>query len=703
MSSQRSLIKEQIKNNSRYSFIFIFCIGILIVGQMINLQVNKKTKLLAEVEKIQSKERRIKATRGNIYAADGKSLLATSVPKYRVGIDPNQSKQKYFDKNIDSLCIKLSGFFGDLSPEQYKEKIRNARINKKIRFVPFGGRLIDHQEKISIQKFPMFRDGDLKGGGKFEKIENRFMPFGSMAGRTIGRLDRDSQSRGEFGVEFSFNNYLSGNDGKGIYERLAGGTWKPINSESDVDAEPGLDVITTLDVNFQDIAESALRNQVRATNAKYGAAIVMEIATGEIKAMTNISKRETPKETVFVEDYNYVVRGGTDPGSTFKLPTMVALLEKAKLKENDFAVDCQGKIRYNNLDLTCSHEHGTLTVKEVFEQSCNVGIFVLMRQHFGFSDADDYIAYLRKFKLDKPVGFQLKGEIDPIIKSKQSQTFSKTTIPWMSIGYETRMTPMQMLTFYNAIANKGQWIQPIIVKEVRAANQVIHKFEANKISEPICSAQTVKLAMNMMKGVVENGTAKGVSIGICKIAGKTGTSQKRGPEGYKPGKYYTAFIGYFPADNPKYSCAVVIDEPVGSNVYAADVCAPVFRQIADKIFAYDIKIHPTFVKKVDYSKIIRHALLGQAEDLKVISDKLGFINSPDESGYFASSINKKDSVVWIKQNEYKESNLPNLIGMTLKDAVPLLENKGYKIKFQGIGKVKHYAIVDKKTMNLVLD
>lgn len=667
------------------------------------MQFYKKEKLLAQVEKIQNKERRIKATRGNIYASDGKSLLATSVPKYRVGIDPNQAKQKYFDKNIDSLCIKLSNFFGDMTAQDYKEKITNARINKKIRFVPFGGRLIDHQEKMAIKRFPMFRDGDLKGGGKFEKIENRFLPFGSMAGRTIGRLDRDTQSKGEFGIEFSFNNYLSGHDGKGLYERLAGGTWKPVNSQTDVDAEPGLDVISTLDVNFQDIVESALRNQVRATNAKYGAAIVMEIATGEIKAMTNISKRETPTETVFVEDFNYLVRGGTDPGSTFKLPTMVALLEKAKLNEDDFAVDCLGKIRYNNLDLTCSHEHGKLTVKQVFEQSCNVGIFVLMRQHFGFSDAEDYISYLRKFKLDKPVGFQLKGETEPIIKNKQSSTFSKTTIPWMSIGYETRMTPMQMLTFYNAVANKGQWVQPIIVKEVRSANQVIHKFEPNKITEPICSPQTVKMAMRMMQGVVENGTAKGVNIGICKIAGKTGTSQKRGPNGYKPGKYYTAFIGYFPAENPKYSCAVVIDEPVGSNVYAADVCAPVFRQIADKIFAYDIKIHPTLVKTSNFSKILKHANVGQAEDFKTITDKLGFVSAPEESGIYSTLLVKNDSVVWKKRFESKESNLPDLTGLTLRDAVPLLENKGYRIKYQGIGKIKHYGIVDKKVMNLVLE
>jgi cell division protein FtsI (penicillin-binding protein 3) len=699
--SGKSSIKEQIKQRSRWTIIALAIVGVAIFAKIIYLQTSQKNKLLAKVVEIQMKERVIDATRGNIYASDGQSLLATSIPKYQVVLDPYQSKKELFDKSIDSLSLLLSAYFQDYSNLEYKERISKARKDKT-RYMLFGGsKKLDHVEKEKIQKFPLFREGANKGGGRFEIEEYRFLPFDNLAMRTIGKLDRKTKKIGDFGIEASFENYLRGKDGKGYYERLAGGYQKPINLESDIGAEPGWDVVTTLDVNFQDIVESALRNQVIKTQAKYGTAVVMEVATGEIKAIANLTRTTSEVgEISYIEDQNYAVKEGTDPGSTFKLPTMVALIERANLKPSDFGVNCPGEIRHNGLAFTCSHQHGNLTVQEIFEQSCNIGIYSLMKKYFGFSNAEDYFSYLRQFRLDKPSGFQLKGEPYPVLKNSKSSTFSGTTVPWMSIGYESRITPIQMLTFYNAMANHGQWIQPIIVKEIRRGSKVEETFSANRIAEPLCSKTTLTTIQQMMEGVVKNGTAKNINGGTCQTAGKTGTSQKRVGGNYKKGLYHTSFIGYFPANRPKYSCVVVIDEPIGTNIYAADVCAPVFKTIADKIFAYDITMHPRLVLKSNIEKLADKHNPGKISDHRNIAERLGIQNQPTGEGFTNPKLVKTDSVAWESKNPDK--SLESIKGLSLKDALPLLENKGFRVRYSGFGKVKTYSLVGKNMVALVL-
>ena len=697
--SPKSSIREEIQFRAKVTFGIVFLIGSLVAAQIFVVQTVQKKKWMNKVEKMQRKPMEIKATRGNIYAADGSSLLATSVPRYRVGIDVTRAKQKYLDAKLDSLTNLLAHFFHDRSAEEYKELIMNARNGGKLQFVALGDHLVDYQERQTIKKFPFFREGPMKGGGKFEQLNRRVMPFDDMALRSIGKLDRDTQTRGDFGIEFSFNNYLAGRNGIGFFQRLAGGVWKPLEDSPEVRPEAGLDVVTTVDVNFQDIVESALRNQVVSSNAKYGSAIVMEIGTGEIKAITNLSRRSDSTHTFYLEDFNYAVRGGTDPGSTFKLATMVALMEKSHINLDDNAGICGGSIMHNKTEMTCSESHGTQTVRQVFEHSCNIGIYNLVKNNFGFSNADNFVAYLTRFKLDQPVGFQLKGETEPIIKNRKSSTFSNTTIPWMSIGYETRLTPLQMLTFYNAIANNGHWVQPFIVKEIREADRVIEKFEGNKDPNPICSERTAKLAREMMLGVVERGTAMNINTGFCKVAGKTGTSRKR-ENGYVKNQYYTAFIGFFPADNPKYSCAVIIDEPQGANLYARDVAAPVFRTIADKIFAYDVALHPAKNKPSNIQKIESQEQTGYAEDFRTVSEELGLQNAPTTAGWVKAKKNG-NSVVW-RKIEDADKDLPNLAGMTLRDAIHILENKGFRVRYSGLGKVIEFAIVQPKVVALVL-
>jgi cell division protein FtsI (penicillin-binding protein 3) len=693
-------IKSQITGRSWWTLYLLIALGVLIIGKIIYIQTSLKKELLSKEVDKQIKEKTIFATRGNIYAADGRSLLATSIPTYLPIMVPKHPKQELFDKSIDSLAILLSAFFKDKSYLEYKEKISVAR-KKNSEYLELGNRRLDYNEKLIVEKFPLFREGPNKGGARFDVKEYRFLPFNNLAMRTIGKLKKDKTKEGDFGIEASFDNYLKGKDGKGIYERIAGGHYKPLNAESDVDAEPGLDLVTSIDVNFQDIVESALRNQVMNKQAKYGTAVIMEVATGEIKAIANLTRHTNEIGDIkYLEDINYAVKGGTDPGSTFKLASMAALLEKANLNLNELAVNCPGEILHNGLSFTCSHEHGNLTVKQVFEKSCNIGIYYLMRKHFGFKTAQDYFEYLSTFRLDKPSGFQLKGELAPYLKNSKSSTFSGTTVPWMSIGYESRITPIQMLTFYNAIVNNGYWVQPIIVKEIRKGQKIEERIEANRKSSPIVSEKTVKKLHKMMEGVVTNGTAKNVFEGECQIAGKTGTSQKRVNGKYKKGVYYTSFIGYFPANKPKYSCLVVIDEPLGGNIYAADVCAPVFRKIADKIYAYDISMHQTQLVQNKVNNLPKHLQVVDNNDQMILANQIGFEYQDKGSGYVRNTKIKNDSIVSVSND--LSGNLEKIMGMTLKDALPILENKGYRVRFSGYGKVKGISVHGRNLVYLIL-
>ncbi len=699
-STAPSKIKSTFIKRSWRVWISLAILSALIVFKILQFQTTQKEELMSHVKDIQMKERVIEAKRGNIYASDGYSILATSTPEYKMVLDPGVARAELFDKEVSELSDKLSKYFKDKTASEYKEKIVKAR-KAKVRYLVLNNKRLNYKDKARLETFPLFNIGAIKGGGFFEDTEKRFHPYNTLAERTIGNLDKEDLRKGATGIEAEFDTYLRGVDGKGFYERLPGGYMKPVNLESDIASTPGLDVVTTLDVNFQDIAESALRTQVNKTQAKYGSVVVMEIETGEVKAIANLTRHVSSSgEIYFSDDINYAVTGGTDPGSTFKLASMLAILEKSDLKPSDFAVKCNGELRHNNVSFTCSHVHGDLTVQQVFEKSCNIGIYALMRKTFGLSKSDDFYSYLQKFRLDKPTGFQLKGEPAPLIKNSQSKTFSGTTIPWMSIGYESRITPMQMLSFYNAVANGGYWVQPLLVKEIRSGNIANTTFSANKISSPIASKSAISMAHKMMEGVVKNGTARNINYGECSAAGKTGTAQKRVNGNYKKGMYYTSFIGYFPADKPKYSCVVVIDEPVGQNVYGGDVCAPVFKTIADKIYAYDMNMHKTQIVKTDTDKAANTLALGKATDQAAIAAQLNFKNRPQGDGWIEPKVVKNDSVVWVSKRV--EGDMQNLIGLTLRDALPILANKNYIVKHTGFGRVADVSYIGGRTVNLVL-
>ena len=631
---------------------------------------------------------KINATRGNIYADDG-SLLATSLPFYKVAFDPSLATHDLFDSQIDSLAYLLSHHFKNLSPRQYKAKIDQQRKIGR-RYMVINQNLIDFQEKKKMERWPIFRKGRLSGGIIFEKVEKRFLPFSQLGGRTIGTVN--GEDRGVVGLEYSFNKELSGRDGEALYQKMVGGGWKPVYDGTELRPIEGMDIQTTINVNIQDIAENALLEALEKNQADYGSVVVMEVNTGQIKAISNLSRN---LKGTYYESYNYAVgsQGSREPGSTFKLASMIALLEDSQLQLHDSIDTGNGSFKFFNETMKDHKKggYGTLSIQEAFEKSSNIGIAKLIQNHFG-KNPQKFIDQLRAMGLYEPLAFQMYGEGASYIKSPKDSTWSGTSLPWMSHGYELKMTPLHTLTLFNSIANEGKMVQPIIVKYIKRADQVIQEFEAKILKEKICSESTLRDVKIMLQGVVERGTAQNIYTPKYNIAGKTGTA-KNVKNGLYTNEYYTSFVGYFPAEKPKYSCIVVIDKPKGYQIYGGDVSAPVFRKIADKIYSNEIELQD--VEPIEDLRMVGIFPLiksGNQRDLIQISNKLGISNhseAPNAEWVKTQIVN--NSVLW-KENNLTPQQVPNVVGMTLKDAYFVLENAGLKVQTQGFGRVKTQSI-----------
>jgi len=682
-------IKQDILLRARLASVLIGLFAIAILAKLIYVQryqrfEGKLWKDRIAVSGIRKKV--LPASRGNIYSLDG-SLMATSMPYYYVGLDTRLAKDSAFTKHLPRLASRLSAFFKDRSEQEYIDLIRSARKskNKNKRYIRLNSRKITFQERLVIQQWPFFNKDAKKGlgGGKFEGQSLRYNPFGRMALRTVGYLNRQT-NHGLVGLEASFDKQLAGKDGLGLVERLAGGVEMALST--DIKPEPGLDVYTTLDVNFQDMAESALKNALEKYRAESGCVIVMEVETGQIRAMANLSREGEE----YVETFNHALMGRTDPGSTFKLATMMALLEEKAIRPDQVFDTGSGMTFYYGRRIEDAKRGGLgkLTAEQIFEKSSNVGIHLMMRSYF-YQRPDLYCRYLNQFRLTKPTGFQMQGEAAPFIRTPASRGWSRTSLTSMSYGYEMGLTPLQMLTFYNAVANDGRWVRPMIVREVRRADEVVERYEPYVASEPIASAQTIRLARRMLEGVVERGTAKNMRRPHYRIAGKTGTAQKIVNGRYQVGKYYTSFIGYFPAEKPKYTCAVVVDSPKGDNIdllYAGSVAAPVFGEVADRIFAYDTQMHPPLLAVSSGKRMTDGTRAGYAEDLRTIGAALSLSRQPETEGWV-----KTQGISWVSQSASSD-RVPDVRGMSLRDALYLLENRGFRVRFQGMGKVTDQSV-----------
>ncbi len=683
-------IKRSIVIRVRVIFILVALAACAIPYKVAVVQLVDGEKWKAKAEEVNFQYREVPATRGNIYASDG-SLLATSLPFYQVAIDPTVVDDEKFKEGIDSLATLLATFYKDKSATAYKRMIQDGRSNQK-RYLMVNRRQINYQEMQSLRSWPIFREGRIEGGVIFEKIERRYQPFSSLASRTLGTLNQDGVGSG---IEFSFNNQLKGQNGKALFQRLSGGVWKPLFDVDDIKPLDGYDIQTTLDVTIQDVAETALRNRLKETDAAFGSVIVMEVATGHVKAISNLQKNATG--TGYVESYNYAVGdlGSVEPGSTFKLVSMLALLEENKISPNDMIETGNGVYRFYGQPMYDAKNggYGTISIRQAFEKSSNVAISKLVDRHFG-SSPSKFLAYLDKVGLAQPLNLQLIGEGKPFFKKPGTSTWYGTSLPWISIGYESKLNPIHTLTLYNAVANGGKMVKPLFVKSVSNGAQVLETFEPVVIRDAIASPKTIAQLQELLLGVVENGTARNIKNPNYKIAGKTGTAQKIINGSYQE-IYYTSFAGYFPADRPKYSMVVVIDSPKGVAVFGGDVSAPVFKEIADKIFAKDLDLNV-----VDQTKILPAAMpgsrfpyvaSGKGEELQGIFEYLKLpLKSPSQEDWVVAS--SLAGQVQLQQTETENAVVPNVSGMSLRDALYILENKGLKVNFNGKGKVLTQSI-----------
>ena len=683
-------IKRSIVIRVRVIFILVALAAAAIPYKVAVVQLIEGEKWKAKAEQVNFQYRKVPATRGNIYASDG-SLLATSLPFYQVAIDPLVLEDKKFKDGLDSLAVLLANFYQDKSATAYKRMLQDARTSQK-RYLMVNRRQIDYKDMQLMRSWPIFKEGRVGGGVIFEKIERRYQPFNSLASRTLGTLNQDGVGSG---IEYSFNKELKGADGKALFQRLSGGVWKPLFDVDDVKPQDGYDLQTTLDVMIQDVAETALRRQLMDREAAFGSVVVMEVATGHVKAISNLQRNAAG--TGYVESYNYAVGdiGSTEPGSTFKLVSMLALLEENKVSPNDLIETGNGVHRFYNKSMYDGKTggYGTITIRQAFEKSSNVAISKLVDLHFG-SSPSKFLAYLDQIGLSQPLNLQLVGEGKPYFKKPGTKNCYGTSLPWISIGYESKLNPIHTLAIYNAVANGGKMMKPLFVKSVGNGAQVIETYSPQVLREAIASPKTIKQLKELLLGVVENGTAKNIKNTNYKIAGKTGTAQKIINGKYQQ-IYYTSFAGYFPADRPKYSMIVVIDSPKGIAAYGGDVSAPVFKEIADKIFATDLDLNvvdPSKIKQLD-APISSYPFVasGKGEELQSIFDFLKLpLKSPSQEEWIAAD--RLENQVNLQLIDTEKAVVPNVSGMSLRDALFILENKGLQVNFNGKGRVISQSI-----------
>jgi cell division protein FtsI (penicillin-binding protein 3) len=657
--------------------------AIAVVAKIGHIQFAEGEKWAAMGERISFDYKRVKATRGNIYSDNG-SLLATSLPFYKIAFDATIPKDEVFKKGVDSLAWHLAVFFRDRSKSDYKRMLIDARETGK-QYIILNRRTINYQEKKKMMGWPIIREGRLRGGAIFEKVDVRYMPFANLGRRTIGFVNENDRGAG---LEYSFNQHLGGQDGYAYYQKIAGGVWKPIFDANNVKAVNGLDLQTTLDINLQDVAETALHKAMVQHDADDGMVVVMEVATGEVKAITNLS---TDRNGNFREKLNFAAHN-FEPGSTFKLVTMMALLEDAGIDLTDSIDTGNGEYQFYNNKVR-DHEEGGLgkvTIQEAFEHSSNVAMARLVDQHFGLRPAS-FLSYVDKLNLSKRLGIQIAGEPEPKIKRPGEKGWSGISLPWMAYGYGFEITPLHTLALYNAVANDGVMIRPVIVKSVKKADEDEETYETDVLNSHICSDKTLKQLRLLLEGVVEKGTAKNIRGTHYRIAGKTGTAQIL-ENGRYTKRYITSFVGYFPAHKPKYSAMVLIKNPRGWYQYGSNVAAPVFKEIADNIYARDIELHDAMsLQATVENDILPFIKAGNQQELTLLCNELGIKNQAATEEEWVRTSRVGNGVSW-KKNLHGPGIVPDVSGMTFRDAIYLLEKSGLTVSYEGKGRVVNQSL-----------
>ena len=665
-----------------FGLIVLFAVAVLV--RLGDVQFVEGQKWRAMADSLSTKYVTVEAARGNIYSVDG-SLLATSIPEYELRMDTYAggiADDKVFNSKVDSLGLAMSAYFKDKSAKEYSRYLRIARRDSA-RYLLIK-RKVGYQDLKAVHTFPLYNIGKHTGGLIAVQQNKRIRPFKFLAARTIG-YKNENVANG-VGLEGAYGEYINGESGKRLMQRIAGGVWMPINDEAEVAPQEGADIISTIDINMQDLAQSALERQLITYDAHHGAVILMEVKTGEIRAIANYTKVAKGE---YKETFNYAIAGNQDPGSTFKVASYMALLE-------DEMVDTNSMIGTGNYQIPGKlikdsyGSIGVVTVKRAFEESSNAAIAQMVNTHYR-DNQSKFTDHLYDWHLNEKMGLQIPGEAQPVIKSPKNKSWNKNmSLPQMAYGYEMNLTPLKMLSFYNAIANNGKYIAPIFVKEIRKLGNPIKQFEARVINNQIASPKTIKKMQAMLEGVFTNGTGKTLASKFYRIAGKTGTAQVADAnKGYRAKRQYqSSMCGYFPADNPKYALIVVINDPQGA-YYAAAVAGPPFREIADRIYASDTEMYNKVSTHLVGNTVNPEAKAGPSKPIKKVYGALGI------KALYASKVAKLDTNNGVSYEEFNtvKGIMPDIKGMGLKDALFLAGNAGLKTKVKGSRKVVAPSIV----------
>ena len=669
-------------------FIGITVLCLVVLGKAFYIQRVQGAYWRGLSDSLHQKFIEIDAERGTIYSEDS-SMLSTSIPYFNIYIDfgadgLREKDGKRFKENLDSLSICLAQLFQDKNAAAYRKELSKGYKDED-RYYELQKNVSFEQYK-TLRSFPLVRQGRNKSGFIAEVNNKRLNPFGLLANRTIGLSRANAQN---VGLENTYDTLLKGESGRRLVRYIAGGTYVPVEGY-EIESENGKDIVTTLDVNIQDIAENALLKELTLNEAEHGTCIVMEVATGKIKAIANLGRQS---DGSYWEDLNYAIRA-TEPGSTFKLATMLSLLEDHKVGLHD-NMNLEGgtwKVAGRTVFDSEPHENRSFTVKEAFEISSNVGMAKLAYAHYG-QNPTAFVDHLKKLRFNMPTGIDLAGETHPIVKTPKSKTWSNTTLPWMAFGYEVLVSPLQSLSLYNAVANNGAMMKPYLVSAIQESGVTVRDNEPKVMIDRVCSETTLKELKELLEGVCTEGTAKDLFKGcFYKVAGKTGTALvANGNRGYADHIYQSSFAGYFPADQPKYSCIVVIvNKPFAKIYYGAKVAGPVFKEVADKLMSEHSGPMEAPIVKPDSGQFY---YAGSVNDIKQVAMTMGlhYTDSAGDNDWGRLYASNDQRV--LNRAMVSKLTVPDVRGMGLKDALYLLEQMDLKVGVKGTGKVKTQSIV----------
>lgn len=632
--------------------IAMVAVTIAIIVQLINLQTDPELRERFEefAQRTNFREAEIPAQRGNLYAADG-SLLATSVRHYDIAIDGKAMRQELIDEHLNALADSLQAMFGKPAKE-FAKTILQAKANDK-QYVRIA-RDLNFKQLNRIKTFPIFNEGQIKGGFIVEDKLIRERSVKDIGTRTLGYV-RDSI---KVGLEGAYNELLAGKNGKRLEQRMGGGNWRPISVSTEVDAEEGLDVITTIDIGLQNIAYNTLYQQLVEYEAVYGSVVVMEVNTGEIKAIANLTRLDDGN---YADIQNFAVGAATEPGSTIKTMSLLAGLDSGEIDTMTTVATGGGRYRLYSRTISDSHPNGTITAKQVLEKSSNIGTARLITNIWQ-NKPEDFMKIMKdRWKLDQPLGVDIPGEATPYIPDPEDKSWSKQTLSSVSFGYESKLTPLQILTFYNGIANDGVMLKPLFVKEIRKRGELLKRFQPEIRVKKMAADSTIKKMQIMLAGTVKNGTGRAFYNEHYTAAGKTGTARVEYWKKDQAIQYRASFCGYFPTDKPKYSVIVVVHKPSRTKgIYGSTVAGPVFQALMEHVY---------------------------------VSSPLPYVR-PD-------SVKLKTGYASKKPFELKsgQRTIPNLIGQKGYEVIPALENMGVKVNYTGVGSVVSQSLEPGSPLN----